>query len=558
MSVYPARRARGYIVLALTIVLAATSSFHLIRRLHAEQRDHAKAETRAALADARAALIGYAASYPDRVNARFGPGYLPCPARRSGGVAGPACSVSGQTTVGYFPWHTLRTRQTFDGSGAALWYAVDQSFRYNPKKIPHNNETSGALDVDGEAVVAVVIAPGHPLAGQLQRVRRPLARDQFLEGPNAGASLEKFATSNDESGNDIVAAITTRDIWRAAEARVLSGVKQALLDYASNNHGRFPWLAPYDNPLIYSPQSAVGTREGLLAFHYYDSPDGAVADRFQTQVSLDWRLANTEPHIESGNGRAYENCVIAIPCVDHAGAVRIDRLDGVANCLWWAPVSDKRPHRYARCSLRAALHQGSLVYNYVVDFSIENDETDPAVKSPTPGAPRVRNITTSRFLAMGSAVNTIHITLTVTKSGSNIAVLRLSARPHTEGYFRAAGIRYDLDVNRGEIPAWLVDNGWHRQLLISWAEAACIVDESCLNLTRTGNTPGERESHPPVRAVVVLAGPPLADAPPRTVEAGPNAWFENHNQPQATRSLAFEYSPPRRAFNDRLRVIGAL
>ncbi|MGB1884925.1 MAG: hypothetical protein ACPHUF_13550, partial [Gammaproteobacteria bacterium] len=110
MSVYPARRARGYIVLALAIVLAATSSFHLIRRLHAEQRDHAKAETRAALADARAALIGYAASYPDRVNARFGPGYLPCPARRPGGVAGPACSVSGQTTVGYFPWHTLRTR----------------------------------------------------------------------------------------------------------------------------------------------------------------------------------------------------------------------------------------------------------------------------------------------------------------------------------------------------------------------------------------------------------------------------------------------------------------
>ncbi|MGH8119764.1 MAG: hypothetical protein ACRESK_04025, partial [Gammaproteobacteria bacterium] len=49
--------------------------------------------TESALNQAREALIGYAVSYPDKINPDYGPGYLPCPDRNNDGATdGGACS----------------------------------------------------------------------------------------------------------------------------------------------------------------------------------------------------------------------------------------------------------------------------------------------------------------------------------------------------------------------------------------------------------------------------------------------------------------------------------
>ena len=79
----PAGRERGIIVLMLLVVLALTAaSALLLTDLNANRATPAAVarQTATALAEARGALLGYAAAYPDRagVNSRTaGPGLLP-------------------------------------------------------------------------------------------------------------------------------------------------------------------------------------------------------------------------------------------------------------------------------------------------------------------------------------------------------------------------------------------------------------------------------------------------------------------------------------------------
>ncbi|MCA8967310.1 MAG: hypothetical protein KDC48_20685, partial [Planctomycetes bacterium] len=154
-----AHACRGQAALALLLTLCGAALL-LLPRPSAQGPAVAETRTRAALAEAREALLGYAAAYPDRVNAAFGPGYLPCPARDGRGVASPACAQATGSTRGRLPWHTLRTNDLRDASGAGLWYALSESHRYNPKTEPLNAATAVALEVDGVPAVAVVIAPG--------------------------------------------------------------------------------------------------------------------------------------------------------------------------------------------------------------------------------------------------------------------------------------------------------------------------------------------------------------------------------------------------------------
>ena len=96
----PVGRERGVIVLMLLVVLALTAaSALLLTGLEANRATPAAVarRTATALAEARGALLGYAAAYPDRagVNSRTaGPGLLPCPDTRldSNDVAGQADS----------------------------------------------------------------------------------------------------------------------------------------------------------------------------------------------------------------------------------------------------------------------------------------------------------------------------------------------------------------------------------------------------------------------------------------------------------------------------------
>ena len=171
----------GIAGLAFALSLAASGS--------AAQRDRL---TERALAQAREALIAYAADRP--ISAEVGPGYLPCPDLDDDGWAESTCGSmtgdSGQAQrLGRLPWKTLGLPDLRDGEGERLWYAVSSKYKgllncavsracldMSPDAALGTisvRDRSGTLLNDGTVAeayraneggaVAVVIAPGAPL-----------------------------------------------------------------------------------------------------------------------------------------------------------------------------------------------------------------------------------------------------------------------------------------------------------------------------------------------------------------------------------------------------------
>ena len=168
----------GAALLVLMLILIVGSSFFLATKLNINltktQRDE---QTGIALSAAKNALIGYAISYPDKVNPAEGPGYLPCPDNDNDGDAEGSCVLGGvNNTIGRFPYETLELEDLRDSSGQRFWYSLSQNFRNNPSKlVPLNSESpsSAALSVDGVGdIVAVIIAPGAPANATILRERR--------------------------------------------------------------------------------------------------------------------------------------------------------------------------------------------------------------------------------------------------------------------------------------------------------------------------------------------------------------------------------------------------
>ena len=191
-----ARRARqrgSAFLLAMLLVFAAVGvvlAVELAASSTAAQRDRVSDR---ALAQAREALIAYAADRP--INASVGPGYLPCPDLDDDGWAEATCGSqngdSGQSErLGRLPWKTLGLPDLRDGSGERLWYAVSSKYkgllncgvspacldmtpdaalgtisvRDNAGSILHDGTIAEAYRAEAGGAVAVVFAPGPALA----------------------------------------------------------------------------------------------------------------------------------------------------------------------------------------------------------------------------------------------------------------------------------------------------------------------------------------------------------------------------------------------------------
>src|SRR5689334_15590187 len=121
------RQAGMALVLAALFLVAVLVSLAALGRnglATSAQRDRI---TERALAQAREALIAYAAERP--IDAAVGPGYLPCPDADDDGWAESTCgSLSGHLgqadRLGRLPWKTLGLPDLRDGAGERLWYAV--------------------------------------------------------------------------------------------------------------------------------------------------------------------------------------------------------------------------------------------------------------------------------------------------------------------------------------------------------------------------------------------------------------------------------------------------
>ena len=134
---------------------------------------------------------------------------------------------------------------------------------------------------------------------------------------------------------------------------------------------------------------------------------------------------------------------------------------------------------------------------------------------------------------------------------------RLSVQPAfgTHGFLHVAGLRYDLDVEAGELPAWFVRNGWHERVFV--ASGACEEETDCVAVRRVPLNGAARTLQVP--AVLIAAA---GRSPPTTTPDSP-ADPSVRLAPANRRALLDEQgeflSAPRAAdFSDQVRILTQL
>ena len=213
-------------------------------------------ETGLALSAAKDALIGYAVSYPDKVNPNFGPGYLPCPDITNNGSAGGSCSLDNTnspiTSIGRFPYKTLESEDLRDNHGERLWYVVSDNFRNNPKMIPLNSETasntSGDLTVNGYGdIAAVIFVADAPENNQNRTLANVNDYTHYIEATFTDIDSDAYIDIIITADTDRYILLTKDELMQAVEKRVNGEVSQILTAYNAE-HGAYPWLSPFADP----------------------------------------------------------------------------------------------------------------------------------------------------------------------------------------------------------------------------------------------------------------------------------------------------------------------
>lgn len=202
--------------------------------------------TNAALAQARDALIGYAAGDSNR------PGSLPCPDTNNDGSAQLFSGSFCPSEIGRLPWRTLGLPDPRDGSGERLWYAVSRDFSRNPSGASAlNSDTAGQLTITGSApainVIAIIFAPGAVIGSQVRDTANQNAVAHYLDGGNEVSGATTFATAAaSDTFNDKLLAITSDALFTVVAARVAREARSALQAFYSTN-GFFPFANAYSD-----------------------------------------------------------------------------------------------------------------------------------------------------------------------------------------------------------------------------------------------------------------------------------------------------------------------
>ena len=326
----PYRRERGAVLVALAAILAiALTALFTTALARSATGPRRYAASDAALATAREALLDYATARP--VNEIVGPGYLPCPDLDDDGWAESTCgSMSGEKgqwqRLGRLPWKTLGLADLRDAFGERLWYAVSSKHKgllnctvsaecldMSPEAaigtitvrdpagtVIHDGTSASPYDPGSGGAVAVVIAPGPPLARWNGLGGTPRVQARTCEGGRCGPTGRcltepptltpkcdpanyldrspgpafadednaRFVDRNDAAGrmanrdgfiqgpvvgpdgatwvNDRLAVVSYDDLMPRVMRRVGEEVAGCLAQYAGHpaHRGRVPWAAP--------------------------------------------------------------------------------------------------------------------------------------------------------------------------------------------------------------------------------------------------------------------------------------------------------------------------
>lgn len=306
------QRGAAFLILVMMLAIAAVS-FIVIAAPGESNQLAAAQKTAQALAAARDALIGFAASVPD--SDRLGD--LPCPATSyATGDAGSICNTAA-SRIGYLPWRKLGLPDLRDGSGAPLLYAVSNGFKNNARTGILNSDTAGDFTVAGENAIAIVFAPGSPIGSQ-DRNAGTFNVANFLELGNADGDNVFDNSPETATFNDRLMWITPRVFFPPLEMRAMRVAQERLQHY-------FSVTSRYPKSNRYLDDFSCWTFGGRLPFPVGGNPclpggNGATASQW-TMAWPSWFFGNYWDYVI--------HYAVAEPCTTTSGAV----CDGSGNFL---------------------------------------------------------------------------------------------------------------------------------------------------------------------------------------------------------------------------------
>jgi len=291
----------GSAILIILTIIGIGAAFLLVSALNKSNQQLERDKiTTAALAQAKEALVGYAASV-DVSPSGPRPGDLPCPDTNNDGIAETSCgNASGSTgqnlRLGRLPWKSLGLPDLQDGYGERLWYAVSNNFKKNTRTGLLNSDTNGTITVrdstgtiinngtGSSAAIAVIIAPGSAFTRQdgVNQVRdvananNPVNYLDISNGEDNAAFVDSGTdgfisgdvrdANNNIIVNDRILAITYDNLMPILEQRVAREVFYCLNNYAADplNQGRLPWAADMTASAGGNYSDTTNTRFGRL------------------------------------------------------------------------------------------------------------------------------------------------------------------------------------------------------------------------------------------------------------------------------------------------------
>jgi hypothetical protein len=410
------RRPRGFaLLLAVVVLLAVAGSWLALKAAAYGSGARREAVSDRALAQAREALIAYAADRP--INASVGPGYLPCPDLDDDGWAEPTCGsqngdIGQEERLGRLPWKTLGLPDLRDGYNERLWYAVSSKHKgllncaashacvdmspdaalgtitvRDPSGVLiHDGTSTDLYEVDRSGALAVVIAPGPPLAeqqrdcapGQCDESRRCLTDPprlaakchpaNYLDKAPGGEDNADFVDRNDPAGrprntngfvhgpvfapggalavNDRLAAIGYRDAMPRVMKRVALEVAHCLSFYAGRpeNAGRYPTPAPACRQDLADAALAWSDGDGIAFGRVPDTPFARTRQSSgRTMLERWWRHEPRTPENLGELPTRDRACKIAFAPAEEGPTRRLGagsppeegRTAGLSEAAWW-------------------------------------------------------------------------------------------------------------------------------------------------------------------------------------------------------------------------------
>lgn len=236
--------------MAAVLLLGVVSMAVLLSTLSSSNAATQQAiKTQLALKEAKEAVLGYIL-LDDQDGGTEKPGSLPCPDRNNDNSSNrfdyAFGNCIGSIYTYRFPGENFRTGELRDSANEKLWYAISPEFRAGSTK-PLNSLNTGTLSIDDkEGYVAVLIAPGKPLAGQNRN--NPAARLAYLESQAAENPFQFLSGSDDETGgsaerfNDRLVGISKKEWEDTLLRRVSAEVIKAINEKKAGPY--FPWATP--------------------------------------------------------------------------------------------------------------------------------------------------------------------------------------------------------------------------------------------------------------------------------------------------------------------------